>query len=367
MPGMNRAGALSAYKAALKLNPGQLEIYRLIASVYKFQSNDDPLINEMRRVVSDTTIEPALLSQLHFALGKACADLGNVNEAFNNWEQGNILRRSLFDYRLEEDITQARGIISTFSEAFFKQREGFGLVGASPIFIVGMPRSGSTLVEQILSSHPAVSGAGETNEMNRIMKELGGQTSEIIAIKNQASQELAHRYLKRMSKYCHQDRPRFTDKQLFNFFLIGLIRLFFPDARVINCRRNPMATCFSIYSLYLTNLRSFAYDQYEIGCYYQIYEALMAHWHRTLPGYILDFKYEDLIENQEEETRKLLAFCNLEWQPSCLEFHNNASFAKTASFAQVRQPLNKSGTDRWRQYETHLAGIRRGLKRNIGL
>ncbi len=226
-------------------------------------------------------------------------------------------------------------------------------------FIVGMPRSGSTLVEQILASHPDVAGTGELVELRRAIEgqgpfPAGHHEAETV-------RAIADEYLRRMRFYNYEGRPRHSDKTLFNFFYIGMIRLLFPNASVVCCWRDPLDTCLSCYRHYFPEIRRFVYDLEELGRFYGLFAELMHHWRETLPGFVYELHHEDLVGDPAGEIRRLLDFCGLEWDAACLRFHENRRAAKTASATQVREPINRSGMGQWRRYAAHLGPLRNGL------
>ena len=236
-----------------------------------------------------------------------------------------------------------------------------------PIFIVGMPRSGTTLTEQIIASHPAVYGAGELEAISRISQELskdhedtGGYPECMLHFQNQEIEKLANGYLSNLRALAG-DVLHVTDKMPHNFLHLGLIAILFPGARVVNCKRHPLDTCLSIYTQKFTNVHPYAYDLTELGQYYRQYERLMAHWEHVLADRIFTIQYEELIEEPEATSRRLIGYIDLPWDDRCLEFHETERPVKTASQWQVRQPVYKKSVNRWENYETHLAPLKRAL------
>jgi hypothetical protein len=225
-----------------------------------------------------------------------------------------------------------------------------------------MPRSGTSLVEQILSSHPDVYGCGELNDIAVIVR--GGapvfSADYLQSLTGAQITQFAQSYAERIRRYS-AGAPRVTDKQPLNFQYLGLIRLMFPHARVIHCRRDPLDTCLAIYQQNFTVTHKFAFDLVELGKYYRAYSELMEHWQRVLPGYIYENRYEDLVADQEEGTRRLLEFCDLSWDDACLKFYETDRPVSTASLVQVRKPVYRSSVDKWRHYERHLEPLKQAL------
>jgi len=252
--------------------------------------------------------------------------------------------------------------------AFFADRAGWGCDDEAPIFIVGLPRSGSTLIEQILGSHSQVEGTQELSEMANIARFLGRNSRtddrypEMIAdLDAGALAGLGRRYLERTRIYRKTSKPIFIDKMPNNFVHAGLIHLILPRARIIDARRHPMATCFSAFKQHFAKGHHYSYDLDELGRYYLDYVALMAHFDAVLPGCIHRVHYEDMVGDTETETRKLLAYCGLEFEPACLRFHENDRPVRTASSEQVRQPIFREGLEHWRNYAPWLGGLEERL------
>ncbi|MBI1194405.1 MAG: tetratricopeptide repeat protein [Gammaproteobacteria bacterium] len=354
-------GAAEAYAHVLKLQPDRVEVYRLMTQLRRYRTREESDAGIMERHLGDPKLSPVKAMHLHFALGKVHDDLGEYEAAFAHFREANRLRRADYHYDIKDDIETLNKARAVFTKDFFAQRSGYGLSRERPIFIVGMPRSGSTLVEQILSSHPDVIAAGEVPDLWRTICSVGRFPELAERIDAGAAVGLATEYVDRMKIYNRDGLPRTTDKELFNFIYVGVIRLLFPNAKVICCRREPMDTCFSIWMQYFPAIGYFANDQYEVGRFYRIFDAYMKHWHEVLPGFVLDFEHRALIDDQETQTRRLLEFCELDWSDACLRFHESGRVAKTASTTQVRQPLNDKGFGHWRHYEHQLGEMCRAL------
>lgn len=297
---------------------------------------------------------------LDFALAKYSEKQGEYEKAFQHLNSGNRLRRTTYDYATENDRTFFDAIKSVFTSEFFQQRAGCGSPDNTPIFILGMPRSGTTLTEQILASHSQVFGAGELSFVQQILIDRCKPSSlmqfpEIIAAMEQDGFEsMAAGYLDQVTKRFGKS-PRITDKMPHNFVNLGVIRLLFPHAKVIHCRRDPIDNCLSIFKQDFTSLHKYAYDLEELANYYLLYHDLMEHWRSVLPdGYVLDMVYEDTVADQEGKTRRLLEFCDLPWEDGCLQFHTTERAVKTASQAQVRRKIYSDSVKLWQRYEEQL-------------
>lgn len=251
-------------------------------------------------------------------------------------------------------------MIGNFDQQYFERTKDWGNPSDAPVFILGMPRSGTSLVEQILASHSHVHGAGEREEMLRLADRLPELLNDsrtypgcIDGLSISSSAEIADAFLKAL-KRLNPHAARITDKMPGNFHHVGLIATLFPNAKIIHCRRDPRDTCLSIFFGDFVGSHAYSYDLTNLGRYYRQYERLMAHWHKVLPGRILDVSYEDLVEQQEDWSRRMVKFCDLDWERGCLEFHKTSRNVQTRSNAQVRQPIYRSSIARWRPFETHL-------------
>ena len=303
---------------------------------------------------------------LNFALGKAFDDLGEGEEAFKCYIEGNRLYRKTLSFNIADEKKLFLRFKKMFDRDFFKKREGFGCSDSTPIFILGMPRSGSTLIEQILSSHPDIFGAGELSFTRRIVQtKMSSNLDSMIPytasrLKIDDVAKMGNEYVTRIRKLA--PKAKFiTDKMPANFLFIGMIKLMLPNAKIIHSVRSPEDTCLSIFKQNFIGTHDYAYDMTELGQYYRLYSDIMNHWHTQFPGVIYDIKYEHLIANQEDETRKLLKFCNVEWDDNCLNFHKTARDVHTASNVQVRQSIYSSSVAGWRRYEKQLQPLTNAL------
>jgi hypothetical protein len=320
--------------------------------------------------VGASCIYPLIGNREYVALGKAHEDSADFAVSFAHYERGNALRRNALPYRADDASARVRRSRELFTHPFLAARAGAGNPAPDPIFIVGLPRSGSTLVEQILSSHSAVEGTMELPEVIALTHDLrqegtdAGATSyhEVLAgLEHSRLRGLGDRYLDRTRVQRKTPAPFFIDKMPNNFFHVGLIHLMLPNARIIDVRRHPMACCFSGYKQYFARGQNFSYSLDDIGRYYRDYLALMAHFDEVLPGRVHRIVYERLIDDTEGEVRRLLDHCDLPFEAGCLRFFENERPVRTASSEQVRQPIYREGVDHWRHFEPWLAPLQRAL------
>jgi hypothetical protein len=300
----------------------------------------------------------------HFAMGKALSDLGQYQDAFQHLLKANALKRSTIEYHEPQRLAMFENIKTTFSPDFMKARSGGGDTSWSPIFIVGMPRSGTTLMEQVLASHSKVFGAGELEAFKEAIAEcvhrrkiLPAYPLLVEAMSQDDIRELGEKYTTKVRPRA-PEADRIVDKMPLNFAFVGLIHLALPNARFINVRRDPLDTCISCFSLLFSGSQPFAYDLAELGRYYRGYETVMEHWHKVLPpGVLMDVQYEDLVADLEGVSRGVLAHCGLDWEDTCRDFHDTKRTVRTASLMQVREPLYKRAVGSWRRYQKHLGPL----------
>ncbi len=305
---------------------------------------------------------------LHFAVGKLLDAAGEYDRAFDHYRQGNALADRRFD--LEEHVRHTEAFMETYSKEFMARapRAAHRPGAERLVFIVGMPRSGTSLVEQILASHPAVFGAGELEEIYAITTDLPAALDTrtpyprcVESLTADQCGEQAQRYLDYVAGLASPEALRVTDKMPANFLHLGLINQLFPEARIIHCVRDPLDTCLSCYFQHFAEGQSFTYDLAQLGAYYRQYRRLMAHWREVIDLPMMEVRYEDLVADQEGISRALVQFCGLDWDERCLRFHETRRLVATASYDQVRQPLYDRSVERWRHYEGHLAPLRKGL------
>lgn len=351
---LNAAGRLAeaagCHETAIRLKPAYAEAHRNL-STFKDYQEGDPQIDQMRRLMEKTGISDEDRMHLHFGLGKAETDLGNEAAAFHHFFFGNRIRKQALNYDIDTDRTLFSAITDCFSHHSPSPAAPVQ-PARRPVFILGMPRSGTTLVEQILASHSAVYGAGELTLLSNIL------TSEDLASAHTptapATALVRKRYLSGLSRL-KTDAPLVTDKLPLNFRWIGWIAAALPEAKIIHVKRDPVATCWSIFTHFFSKTgNGYAYDLSDLADYYKLYTGLMDFWHSTFPGKIYDLRYEALTENQVEETRLLLSHVGLPWEDGCLAFHKTRRTVKTASSAQVRQKIYQGSSNRWRRFEPFL-------------
>jgi tetratricopeptide (TPR) repeat protein len=351
------------FEKAMGIDPDSVEAYFNIASLRRFKA-EDPEPGRLEKLVSKVPfLHENSRIRYWFAIGKMREDLGRYDDAFTAYAEGNRLKHAQISPNEAIKIALIENVRAVFDERFFASRPLPAASDKSPIFIVGMPRSGTSLIEQILSSHPDIHGAGELPDLENILfalaKDAGkpGEAYPAIAARLSAEElmRLGHTYTERVWRLA-PEATRITDKMMSNFAHIGMIRLMFPQAKIIHAMRDPMDSCFSCYAtLFAKNNLDFAYDLGSLGRYYARYIQLMQHWQQVLPtGSILDLRYEDMVADTEGQARRLLDYLELPWDSRCLNFHENKRIVRTASAAQVRRPVYKSSVARWKHFETHL-------------
>ena len=347
----------------------QINIALAFAIISKDLGRQQQAIDLMEEILnSDQSLSTTGKSNIHFNLGALYDSIKQYDQAFLHYRQGNALKQLSFDRQQHESIINKH--IATHNAEFMAALPRASLPSYSqhPIFVVGMVRSGTSLVEQILSSHPDVYGAGELGDIYQISNALPGflgASSSYPECLSQLSQQhvdhLAQLYLVHL-KQISPDAKHVVDKLPGNFMHLGLIELLFPDAHVIHCMRNPVDTCLSAYFQDFSSNHPYAYDLENLGVYYKGYLKLMEHWRKVLTIPLLEINYEDLIADQEQVSRSLLEFCGLKWDESCLRFHKTERFVRTASYDQVNRPLYKQSVARWKNYESHLQPLLAALK-----
>ena len=315
----------------------------------------DPAIGHMRALLGPGGVQSrADKTLLHFGLGKALLDAGDSEQAFRHLDEGNRLKRATIAYDADGVSRWMREIAAAFPDAPIAAPAPGGDTATRPVFVLGMPRSGTTLVEQILASHPAVHGAGELPYMQRLIDEVGPFPAAATKLPADRMAALGAAYLSKVTPLA-AGLAYVVDKMPANFLYAGLIPRMLPQARIIHCRRNPVDTCLSCYSQLFASEQLFSYDQTELGGFHRDYQTLMAHWRVVLPeSHFLEVDYEAVVEDVEAEARRLLAFLGLPWDEACLEFHRTARPIRTASVNQVRQPIYRSSSGRWRKHAAQL-------------
>ena len=327
------------------------------ADLHRFTA-DDPAIGTMQAMLAPGGAQsPSDRMLLHFALGKACLDLGESERAFRHLNEGNRMKRATFAYDPEATALWMASIPQVFTSALLEAKAGQGAASDVPVFVLGMPRSGTTLLEQVLASHPDIHGAGEMRHMQGLVDSLGSFPDSAAGLTPEQLAAMGAAYLGRVAPLA-QGRRHVVDKMPSNFLYAGLIRLILPDARIIHCRRDPVDTCLSCYTKLFTSEQAFSYDLAELGGFHSAYQALMAHWRAALPAsHFLDVDYEAVVADLEAEARRILGFLGLPWDDSCLRFHETERPVRTASVNQVRQPVYRSSAGRWRAHAAQLGPL----------
>lgn len=356
--------ALAAFDQALEINPQSASAWFNRADLKSFKA-DDPDIERMERLLAPDGVQghDSRMS-LHFALGKAYMDAGDSDRAFAHLAAGNRMKRASFHYDGDATDRWLAAIADHFPPALFERLQGAGDPSELPVFIIGIPRSGTTLVEQILAAHPQIHGAGELMAMQRMIDQVRGPDQQPVgypqlapALQPADLAGLARHYLGKVEPLA-AGRRRVVDKMPSNFLYAGLIRLMLPNARIIHCRRNPVDTCLSCYTKLFTAEQNFAYDLTELGRFYRGYERLMDHWRSVLPAdRFIEVQYEDVVEDMEAQARRLIDFCGLDWNKACLSFHKSRRPVRTASVNQVRKPIYRGSVGRWKPYAGHLGPL----------
>ena len=353
--------AIEAYRAANRLRPGLGEAYWSLANLKTFRFDDNDLETMKKQVAADHD-DAEDYYHLYFALGKANEDRGEYDTAFENYRQGNTIRRKTVRWDADEHHRNINKLIEFFDKRFFETRKGQGCAAKDPIFIVGLPRSGSTLLEQILASHSQVEGTWELPDIISIARRLSGKKMaaqdsrypEILAeLSPDKLAELGEEYLTR-TRIHRGGTPFFIDKMPNNFSHVGLIHLVLPNAKIIDARRHPLACCFSAYKQLFASGQNFSYTLEELGCYYRDYAELMTHWENVLPRRVLRVQYEDVVADVETQVARLLDYCGLPFEQSCVEFYRTERAVRTASSEQVRQPIYSGAIEQWRYFGHHL-------------
>ncbi len=352
--------ALAAYRQAIAIKGDLGEAYWSMANlkVVKFTPED---IDNMQRQVQQETLSETARVHFLFALGKAYEDQKDYPQAWSHYHEGNQRQRSLVDYDPVEHKVLLENMKRIFTPEFVAEKNGVGSASQAPIFIVGLPRSGSTLIEQILASHSQVEGTEELHHISSIAHSTGKYRRDaaryphtLTLLENRDYAAFAQQYLKQTRQYRVLGKDCFIDKMPNNFAHIGWIKLLFPNAKIINTRRFPLDSLLGAYKQLFAKGQAFTYDELELSEYYQDYVDIMAHWHQVFPGEILDVHYELHMDNFESQVRRILDYCGLEFEENCLHFYKTERAVKTASSEQVRQPIYKSALGLWKHYAEHL-------------
>jgi tetratricopeptide (TPR) repeat protein len=361
--------AIDMYRRALAVRPESGRAYSSLANLKTFRF-DGADLEAMQQRLAQGTLTSADRTHLEFALGKALEDKGDFEASFEHYARGNARHRATIDYDSNATTAITQRCMAVYSASFFADRSGWGSRRADPIFIVGLPRSGSTLLEQILASHSQVEGTRELPDVPSIARELTsrpnpagrqGYPEPVAAMTRDEIEALAARYLSQTRVHRPLGKPCFVDKMLSNFVHVGLIELMFPEAAIIDIRRHPLGCGFSCYKQLFARGLSYAYNLSELGRYYRDYAELMAHYDAVLPGRVHRVYYEQLVADPEGEVRRLLDYCRLPFEPGCLRFYENPRVVQTISAEQVRRPIYSEGVDQWRHYEPWLGPLKEAV------
>jgi tetratricopeptide (TPR) repeat protein len=361
--------SVKAYKKCIELQPQSGEAYWSLANL-KTLTFSPAEVAAMQVQLNRAELADEDRFHFHFAMGKALEDEGSYAPSFEHYSQGNRLRRAGISYSAEETSAFVARSKVVFTRQFFADRAGFGAPARDPIFIVGLPRSGSTLLEQILSSHSAVEGTMELSDISAMSRVLNEEAKRdgtpkypdaLARLNDEACRALGAQYLEQTRIQRKSDAPFFIDKMPNNFIHIGLIHLALPNSKIIDARRNPLACCFSVFKQHFATGQNFSYSLEDIGRYYRDYVDLMAHFDSVLPGRVHRVVYEEVIEDIEAQVRRLLDYCGLPFEEQCLRFYENERAVRTASSQQVRKPIFRDGVEHWRHYEPWLSPLKEAL------
>jgi tetratricopeptide (TPR) repeat protein len=352
--------ALRAYRAAIAAKPDFGEVYWSMANLKVFRFTDDEIRAMEQQVARDDLKESAEI-HFRFALAKAYEDRGDFERSWHFYESGNQRQRSTVFHDPVAMEVRHEQIAGVFTPALFEKFAGQGHDSPAPIFIVGLPRSGSTLVEQILASHSQVEGTAELPTLVHLAFSIGryradrkGYPESVTDLRGRDFKAYGRQYIDEAAAYRSTGKPYFTDKMPNNFSHVGLIQLILPNAKIINARRHPFDSCLGGFKQLFAKGQHFTYDMAELAAYYRQYHETMQYWHRVLPGKVLDVHYEETVTDLEAQVRRILAHCGLPFEEACLRFHENPRAVRTASSEQVRQPIYTDALGYWRRYEKHL-------------
>jgi tetratricopeptide (TPR) repeat protein len=361
--------AVQGYRAAIAACPESGEAWWSLANLKTYRLSAEDILR-MRLAEAAPMISRVDRCHLCFALGKALEDQKNYADSWAYYERGNALKHAEIRYLPKLAEAHVRLTRRVCTREFFDTRRGWGVADNDPIFILGLTRSGSTLIEQILASHSQVEGTQELADIQRIVRELRGRATDtdnprypavLAELGAEELRRLGERFMADTQTYRHTSRPFFIDKLPDNFRDIGLIHLMLPNAKIIDARREPMACCFGNFKQLFSRGQEFSYSMGDMAHYYRNYLELMRHWSEALPGRVLTVQHEDLVENLESTVRRMLDFCGLQFESACLKFYETVRNVRTASSEQVRQPISREVIDQWKNYEPWLVPLNEGL------
>lgn len=360
--------ATRAYRRAIELRPATGEVYWSLANLKTYRFNDAEIDGMRAQIIPDGG-DSDDQAHLSFALGKALEDREQFDEAFDFYERGNLIRGKQHRHNAMINVFNTARQIKSLNAEFFRERQAWGCSAPDPIFIVGLPRAGSTLLEQILSSHSAVEGTAELPDIIAIARKLGKRSRKhpagdypeiLVSLGEDEVRELGEGYI-RTTRVQRHGLPFFIDKMPNNFQHVGLIHLILPNSKIVDARRHPIACCFSNFKQLFARGQTFTYNLTDLGHYYRDYVTLMAHWDEVLPGRVHRVQYESLVEDTEGQIRALLDYCGLPFEDQCLRFFETKRAIRTPSSEQVRRPVYTEGIEQWRHFETHLEPLKKAL------
>ena len=352
--------AVRHYREVIRLAPDYAEAYFNLSRIVRFEPGD-PLIETIERRLEETGHSDADRSFLHFAAGKFYDDIERFDKAFVHYRKANDARKAKFDIGATQQTFQR--LTTTLTTEFLASHAGRRNSSRLPVFIVGMPRSGTSLVEQVIASHPSVTAGGERHDMWEFVQALSRHDPArrsfpdcLAGVHSSAFKQCADEYLRRLTDLAPA-ATRVTNKNPTDFRYLGLIACMFPHARILEVRRDPRDTCLSCYFQNFRNGQEYSFELRDVGSYYRCYEQLMRHWWAVMPRQLLSISYESVVTEPEPVVREILDFCGLDWDPACMEPHKAAGAVTTASRWQVRRPINRSALSRWKRYEAHLGPL----------
>jgi len=357
-----------AYRRCLELEPAFGEAYYSLANLktYHFEDNE---VREMERWAENEEVTESSRVNFLFALAKSCEDRGDYGRAWHYYELGNAKQRMLVSYDPVQTEIVNDEIIGFFDEAYFRRVDGAGDSDPAPIFVIGLPRSGSTLVEQIIASHSQVEGTSELPYIGRLTRSLNRNRADgmkypqvLRELEGRHFHRLGEEYLRLAHRHRVEGTPRFIDKMPNNFPSVGFIHSILPAAKIIDARRHPLDACVGNLRQLYARGQTFSYDQTDIGEYYLQYIRMMDHWEKVLPGRVLRVRYEDTVNDLESQVRRILDYLELPWEDACLNYHETDRAVRTASSEQVRQPIYTSGMGFWKNYEPYLGELKEILE-----
>lgn len=360
--------AVSLYREAYRIKPDHGDAYWSLANTKSYEFTDEEL-SRMATLAADSATNEHDRIQICFALGDAYENRGDYERSFDYYRQGNALKQPHTYHSAKHLKVRIDGQLEVCTTDLFARRAGLGFTAPDPIFVVGLPRAGSTLLEQILSSHSQVDGTMELHNILNLAKRLRGRDEpggkpRYPGILNDLDDEYFRRFGEQFiddTRAYRGEAPFFVDKMPNNFFHVGLIRMILPNAKVIDARRHPMACCFSGYKQLFGEGQEFSYGLTEIGNYYRQYVKLMDHWDRVLPGFVLRVQHEEVVDDLEGQVRRILEFCGLPFEQACVDYHQTERSIRTPSSEQVRQPIFRSSLEQWRNYEIWLDPLKDAL------